>query len=91
MVCEIALKLGYRVVLEFGSKLDPLPNASGGVDFKEFPFPGDNPNFFSEILWCVKQPKKWVTGWYWSLVQKSIHIIMPAVVVQNWNKKQNTK
>ena len=46
MVCETALKLGYRVVLEFGSKLDPLPNASGGVDFKEFPFPGDNPNFF---------------------------------------------
>ena len=55
LVWQTALKLGYGVVLEFGSKVDPLPNASGGVDFKEFPFPGDNPNFFPKYFHKTSQ------------------------------------
>ena len=59
---QTALKLGYGVVLEFGSKVDPLPNASGGVDFEEFPFPGSNPNFFPNFFGVSNSPETGLQG-----------------------------
>ena len=44
--------MGYRVVPEFGSNVDPPPNASGGVDLRNSPFPGPTLIFFRTFLVC---------------------------------------
>ena len=61
-MCHIALKVGYWVVLEFGSNVDPPPNASGGVDLRNSPFPGPTLVFLRKYYGVANSPETGLQG-----------------------------